>query len=123
MPDRNSQCGVYGAHAIKGHEAVARQFDALAGFIATPITARRGLLTRRHYPTRSDRARAATRTAGLTATPRTIRAWLEGARSPSRASLAAISARTARCGGRTSPATSWSGSTGKAAAPGWSSTR
>ncbi|MGW2964445.1 transcriptional regulator [Streptomyces sp. NPDC001220] len=64
--------------------------DVLAGYVATPITARRGLLARLHYLTRSDRARAAAREAGLTATPRTIRAWLAGTCSPSRANLAAI---------------------------------
>lgn len=39
--------GEYGARGIKGHEAVARQLDALAGYIATPVTARRGLLAGR----------------------------------------------------------------------------
>ncbi|MGV9892065.1 transcriptional regulator [Streptomyces sp. NPDC003395] len=90
MPERNMQFGLYGAQGIKGHEAVARQLDALAGFIATPITARRGLLARLHYLTRSDRARAAARAAGLTATPRTIRAWLTGTRTPSKQNLERI---------------------------------
>ncbi|MFD5589452.1 transcriptional regulator [Streptomyces sp. NPDC127063] len=90
MPERNMQFGLYGARGIKGHEAVARQLDALAGFIATPITARRGLLARLHYLTRSDRALAAARAAGLTATPRTIRAWLAGTRAPSKKNLERI---------------------------------
>lgn len=90
MPERNVQFGLYGARGIKGHEAVARQLDALAGFIATPITARRGLLARLHYLTRSDRARAAARAAGLIATPRTIRAWVAGTRSPSKKNLERI---------------------------------
>ncbi|WP_406429985.1 transcriptional regulator [Streptomyces sp. NBC_00631] len=90
MPERNLDFGKFGARGIKGHEAVARQLDALAGYVATPITARRGLLARLHYLTRTDHARAAARQAGLTATPRTIRAWLAGTRSPSRANLAAI---------------------------------
>ncbi|MEV5959719.1 transcriptional regulator [Streptomyces sp. NPDC051987] len=90
MPDRTIDFGKYGARGIKGHQAVARRLDALAGYIATPITARRGLLARLHYLTRTDHARTAARAAGLTATPRTIRAWLAGTRSPSRASLAAI---------------------------------
>ncbi|MFF4903162.1 transcriptional regulator [Streptomyces sp. NPDC001068] len=90
MPERNLDFGKFGARGIKGHEAVARQLDALAGYVATPITVRRGLLARLHYLTRTDRARAAAREAGLTATPRTIRAWLAGTRSPSRANLAAI---------------------------------
>jgi hypothetical protein len=90
MPERNLDFGKFGARGIKGHEAVARQLDALAGYIATPITARRGLLARLHYLTRSDHAQAAARAAGLTVTGRTLRAWLNGTRTPSRASLAAI---------------------------------
>jgi hypothetical protein len=90
MPERNVDFGKFGARGIKGHEAVARQLDTLAGYIATPITARRGLLARLHYLTRTDRARTAAREAGLTVTPRTLRAWLTGTRSPSRANLAAI---------------------------------
>ncbi|MER5599380.1 hypothetical protein [Streptomyces sp. NPDC002265] len=76
--------------SFKGHEAVSWQVDPVMGYVATPIRARRGLLARLHYLTRSDRARAAAREAGLTATPRTIRAWLAGTRSPSHANLAAI---------------------------------
>ncbi|MEU8789783.1 transcriptional regulator [Streptomyces sp. NPDC048643] len=83
MPERNLEFGKYGARGLKGHEAVARQMDDLAGYIATPVTARRGLLARLHYLTRSDHARAAARAAGLTITDRTLRAWLEGRRSPS----------------------------------------
>ncbi|MFD5514961.1 transcriptional regulator [Streptomyces sp. NPDC127066] len=79
MPERNLDLGKFGARGIKGHEAVARQLDALAGYIATPITARL------HYLTRP-----AARDAGLIAAPRTIKAWLAGTRSPSRADLAAI---------------------------------
>ncbi|MGW0087142.1 transcriptional regulator, partial [Streptomyces sp. NPDC003393] len=36
MPERSIEFGRYGARGIKGYEAVARQLDALAGFIATP---------------------------------------------------------------------------------------
>ncbi|GHE62262.1 hypothetical protein GCM10014715_14800 [Streptomyces spiralis] len=92
MPERNIEFGTYGARGIKGHEAVARQLDALAGFVATPITARRGLLARLHYLTRTDHARQAAREAGLTVTDRTLRAWLDGKRSPSRKNLARIQA-------------------------------
>ncbi|WP_405987750.1 helix-turn-helix domain-containing protein [Streptomyces sp. NBC_00986] len=90
MPERNIDFGKYGARGIKGYEAVARQLDALAGYIATPITARRGLLARLHYLTRTDHAQAAARAAGLTVTRRTLRAWLNGTRTPSRKNLAAI---------------------------------
>ncbi|MGW2286958.1 transcriptional regulator [Streptomyces phaeochromogenes] len=90
MPERNIEFGKYGARGIKGFEAVARQLDALAGYIATPVTARRGLQARLHYLTRSDHARQAARTAGLTVTDRTLRAWQAGTRTPSRRNLAAI---------------------------------
>ncbi|WAU78351.1 transcriptional regulator (plasmid) [Streptomyces sp. Qhu-G9] len=90
MPERNIEFGKYGAHGIKGHEAVARQLDALAGYIATPVTARRGLLARLHYLTRTDHARQAARAAGLTVTDRTLRAWQTGTRTPSRRNLAAL---------------------------------
>lgn len=90
MPEHTIEFGKYGARGIKGHEAVARQLDALAGFVATPITTRRGLLARLHYLTRSARARQAAREAGLTATDRTVKAWLEGRRSPSKANLRRI---------------------------------
>ncbi|MEV6765041.1 transcriptional regulator [Streptomyces sp. NPDC051105] len=75
---------------VAGSAHPTHALDALAGYVATPITARRGRLARLHYLTRTDHARAAARQAGLTATPRTIRAWLAGTRSPSRANLAAI---------------------------------
>ncbi|WP_394427241.1 transcriptional regulator [Streptomyces sp. SGAir0957] len=90
MPARNLEFGKFGARGIKGHQAVARQLDALAGFIATPIIQRRGLLARLHYLTRSERARTAARAAGLTATDRTVQAWLDGRRVPSKANLTRI---------------------------------
>ncbi|MEU5220978.1 transcriptional regulator [Streptomyces sp. NPDC020807] len=90
MPERTHDFGHYGAQGIKGSEAVARQLDNLAGYITTPITARRGLLARLNYLTRSNHARQAARAAGLTVTDRTIKAWLTGKRRPSRASLEQI---------------------------------
>ncbi|GLW48875.1 hypothetical protein Stsp02_45370 [Streptomyces sp. NBRC 14336] len=87
MPERNIEFGKYGASGIKGYEAAARQLDALAGFIATPITTRRGLLARLHYLTRTPHAREAAREAGLTVTDRTLKAWLAGRRNPSRKNL------------------------------------
>jgi hypothetical protein len=95
MPERTIEFGTYGARGIKGYEAVARQLDALAGFVATPITARRGLQARLHYLTRTPHARAAAREARLTVTDRTLRAWLDGRRSPSRRNLDRI--ETAYC--------------------------
>ncbi|MQY37020.1 hypothetical protein SRB17_50220 [Streptomyces sp. RB17] len=90
MPDRNIEFGRYGASGIKGHEAVARQLDALANFIATPISQRRGLLARLHYLTRTAHARQAAREAGLTVTNRTLQAWLDGKRNPSQQNLQAV---------------------------------
>lgn len=90
MPERNIDFGKYGARGVKGYEAVARQLDVLADFVATPVTQRRGLLARLHYLTRTDRAREAAREAGLTVTDRTLKAWLDGRRSPSRKNLERI---------------------------------
>ncbi|MFS4092497.1 transcriptional regulator [Streptomyces sp. AF1A] len=90
MPERNTDFGKYGARGIKGHEAVARQLDALANFIATPITQRRGLLARLHYLTRTDHARQAAREVGLTVTDRTMKAWLDGKQNPSKKNLERI---------------------------------
>ncbi|MGW2938930.1 transcriptional regulator [Streptomyces sp. NPDC001156] len=90
MPQHTIEFGRYGARGIKGSEAVARQLDALAGGVASPVTSRRGLLARLHYLTRSDHARAAAREAGLTVTGRTLKAWLEGRRAPSRSNLERI---------------------------------
>jgi hypothetical protein len=90
VPERNTDFGKYGARGIKGHEAVARQLDALANFIATPITQRRGLLARLHYLTRTDHARQAAREVGLTVTDRTMKAWLDGKQNPSKKNLERI---------------------------------
>ncbi|MFF4763198.1 transcriptional regulator [Streptomyces sp. NPDC001292] len=90
MPERNVEFGKYGARGIKGHEAVARQLDRLASFVATPITVRRGLLARLHYLTRTSHAQQAAREAGLTVTDRTLKAWLGGERNPSKKNLERI---------------------------------
>ncbi|WP_306319635.1 transcriptional regulator [Streptomyces sp. CC224E] len=92
MPDRTREFGKYGAHGIKGSEAVARQLDQLAGFISTPITQKRGLMARVNYLTRTPHARQAARAAGLTVTDRTLNAWLTGRRQPSKQNLARIEA-------------------------------
>jgi len=92
VPERNIDFSKFGARGIKGHEAVARQLDALANFISTPITQRRGLLARLHYLTRTDHAREAAREAGLTVTDRTLKAWLDGKRNPSKKNLQTIEA-------------------------------
>jgi hypothetical protein len=98
VPERNIEFGKFGARGIKGHEAVARQLDNLANFIATPVTSKRGLMARLHYLTRSDHARQAARDAGLAVTDRTVKAWLDDRRSPSRKNLERIDAayRTVR---------------------------
>ncbi|WP_409240363.1 transcriptional regulator [Streptomyces sp. PA5.6] len=98
MPQKNIEFGKFGARGIKGHHAVARQLDTLAGGIATPITARRGLTARLNYLTRTPHALAAARAAGLTLTTATLKALREGKRSPARKSLEQIEAayRTVR---------------------------
>jgi hypothetical protein len=90
MAGRTHDFGKYGARGIKGHEAVARRLDSLAGYITTPVTTRRGLLARLHYLTRTKHARAAAREAGLTVTDRTIKAWLDGKRTPTKKNLERI---------------------------------
>ncbi|MEU0632053.1 transcriptional regulator [Streptomyces sp. NPDC005989] len=98
MPERNIDFGKFGARGIKGSDAVIRQLDDFAGGIVTPVTARRGLMARLHYLTKTDHSLAAARDAGLTVTDRTLQAWLEGTRRPSKANLERIDAayRTVR---------------------------
>ncbi|MFE6775081.1 transcriptional regulator [Streptomyces sp. NPDC057702] len=90
MPERISEFGRYGATGIEGHKAVARQLDSHLDYIVTPVTTPRGWLARLHYLTRTNRARAAARAAGLTVTDATIRAWLDGKRGPSKRNLTRI---------------------------------
>ena len=90
MPDRNLEFGKFGAQGIKGYEAAARRLDQLAGFIATPVTQRRGMLARLHYLTRTEHAKAAARAAGLTVTDRTLKRWADGKATPSKKSLAQL---------------------------------
>ncbi|WP_331754307.1 transcriptional regulator [Streptomyces sp. NBC_00826] len=92
MPERNIDFGKFGARGIKGSDAVIRQLDDLAGGIVTPVTAKRGLMARLHYLTKTDHSLAAARDAGLTVTNRTLQAWLEGTRRPSKANLERIDA-------------------------------
>ncbi|RII13367.1 hypothetical protein DSC45_23745 [Streptomyces sp. YIM 130001] len=47
-------------------------------------------MARLNYLTRTDHARTAARDAGLTVTDRTLKAWLDGKRSPSKKNLARI---------------------------------
>ncbi|MET9104040.1 transcriptional regulator [Streptomyces antibioticus] len=92
MPEKNIDFGKFGASGIKGSDAVARQLDHLAGHIVTPITAKRGLMARLHYLTTSDRTWQAAKTAGLTVSDRTLKAWKQGTRRPSKANLERIDA-------------------------------
>ncbi|NGO81840.1 transcriptional regulator [Streptomyces sp. YC504] len=98
MPERTGEFGKFGARGARGSELVARKLDDLAGYIASPVTARRGLMARLHYLTRTDHARSAARAAGLTVTDRTLKAWLEGKRRPTARNLDKIDAayRTVR---------------------------
>ncbi|MCX4391425.1 transcriptional regulator [Streptomyces sp. NBC_01767] len=90
MPERNIDFGRFGARGIKGSDAVSRQLDDLAVGIVTPVTAKRGLLARLHYLTKTNHSLAAAKDAGLTVTDRTLQAWLEGTRRPSKANLERI---------------------------------
>ncbi|MGW3108344.1 transcriptional regulator [Streptomyces sp. NPDC001100] len=92
MPEKNIDFGKFGASGIKGSDAVARQLDRLAGGIATPVTARRGLMARLHYLTTSDRTWQAAKDAGLTVSDRTLKAWKQGTRRPSKTNLERIDA-------------------------------
>ncbi len=92
MPERNIEFGAYGAQGIKGHELVARRLDSLAGFIASPVTSRRGLAARLRYLTSSARQLAAVREAGLTISDRTIRAQRAETRTPSARTVREIDA-------------------------------
>ncbi|MGW2112503.1 transcriptional regulator [Streptomyces sp. NPDC001948] len=98
MPERTIDFGKFGARGIKGSDAVIRQLDDLAGGIVTPVTVKRGLMARLHYLTKTDHSLAAAKDAGLTVTDRTLQAWLEGTRRPSKANLERIDAayRTVR---------------------------
>ncbi|MGW2082921.1 transcriptional regulator [Streptomyces sp. NPDC001939] len=98
MPERNKEFGKFGARGIKGSDAVARQLDQLAHFIATPVTTERGLMARLHYLTTSDKAWQAAKDAGLTVSDRTRNAWLQGKRRPSKTNVERIDAayRTVR---------------------------
>ncbi|MEC4020506.1 transcriptional regulator [Streptomyces sp. H27-D2] len=90
MPEKNMDFGKFGAQGIKGGDAVARQLDELAGGIATPVTAKRGLSARLNYLTTSAHSWKAAQDAGLTVTDRTRKAWMEGKRRPSKANLERI---------------------------------
>ncbi|MET9258063.1 transcriptional regulator [Streptomyces sp. NPDC003717] len=90
MPDRNHDFGKHGARGTRGSELVARRLDALVDFIITPATTPRGLLARLRYLTKTPTARKAAREAGLTVTDRTLKAWLAGQRTPSKANLERI---------------------------------
>ncbi|NBE54452.1 transcriptional regulator [Streptomyces boluensis] len=90
MPDRTRDFGKYGATGIEGGEALARQLDRLADGIASPVTTRRGLHAHVRYLTKTPRARAAARAAGLTVTDRTLKAWLTGKRTPTKRNLERI---------------------------------
>ncbi|MDI3422636.1 transcriptional regulator [Streptomyces luteolus] len=90
MPDRTKDFGRFGATGIEGGEALSRQLDRLVDGIASPITTRRGLQAHLRYLTKTPRARAAARAAGLTVTDRTLKAWLSGKRTPTQRNLERI---------------------------------
>ncbi|MFD0339747.1 transcriptional regulator [Streptomyces sp. NPDC127117] len=92
MPERTIDFGKFGARGIKGSDAVARKLDELSGGIVTPVTVKRGLMARLHYLTKTEHSRRAARDAGLMVTDRTLKAWLDERRSPTKANLERIDA-------------------------------
>ena len=92
MPDRTHDFGRYGASGDRGSEAASRVLDSLAGGITSPITTSRGLSARLRYLTRSSAGHDAMQQAGITTTPRTLKAWLAGTQRPNKANLAKIDA-------------------------------
>ncbi|MFJ2818530.1 transcriptional regulator [Streptomyces sp. NPDC087294] len=90
MPERTIDFGKFGARGVRAFEAVAVRLDGLVGFVSSPVSSRRGLLARLRYLRRSGRAWEAARAAGLMVTDRTVKAWLEGKRSPSKVNLERI---------------------------------
>ncbi|MET8978959.1 transcriptional regulator [Streptomyces sp. NPDC004539] len=90
MPDRTHDFGHYGAHGERGSEAAARVLDSLAGGITSPVTTPRGLAARLRYLTRSPAGHRAMQDAGITVTPRTLKAWLDGKQRPNNKNLTKI---------------------------------
>ncbi|WP_329240865.1 transcriptional regulator [Streptomyces sp. NBC_01478] len=90
MPDRTHDFGHYGAQGDRGSEAAARVLDTLAGGITSPVTTPRGLSARLRYLTRSTTGHNAMNQAGISVTPRTLKAWLTGKQRPNKANLAKI---------------------------------
>jgi hypothetical protein len=87
MLARNNDFGKFGARGIRGHGAVARNSTRSQG--SWPPRSPPGAASSPGSTTltRTERARAAAREAGLTVTDRTLKAWLGGRRSPSRKNL------------------------------------
>ncbi|NEB94682.1 transcriptional regulator [Streptomyces bauhiniae] len=90
MPDRTHDFGHYGADGQRGSEAAARVLDSLTGGITSPPTTTRGLKARLRYLTRSTAGHDAIQEAGITVTPRTLKAWLAGKQRPNKANLTKI---------------------------------
>ncbi|MFG2940689.1 transcriptional regulator [Streptomyces sp. NPDC048282] len=86
MPDRTHDFGHYGAQGQRGSQAAARVLDTLAGYIASPVTTPRGLAARLRY-LNTTAGHNAMRQAGITVTPRTLKAWLTGKQRPNKANL------------------------------------
>ncbi|MFD4542114.1 transcriptional regulator [Streptomyces bauhiniae] len=90
MPDRTHDFGHYGADGQRGSEAAARVLDSLTGGITSPPTTTRGLKARLRYLTRSTAGHDVIQEAGITVTPRTLKAWLAGKQRPNKANRTKI---------------------------------
>ncbi|MFF3598053.1 transcriptional regulator [Kitasatospora indigofera] len=85
MAGRWHDFGRYGASGIPGWLAIARGLDELVTGVASPVTSKRGLNARLRYLTRSQAGYEAMARAGITATPRTVKAWIAGKQKPNNA--------------------------------------
>jgi len=90
MPEKTHDFGHYGARGERGSQAAARVLDSLAGHIASPVTTPRGLAARLRYLTRSPAGHQALHDAGVTVTPRTLKAWLNAKQRPNKKNLTGI---------------------------------
>lgn len=84
--------GYYGTRGIPGAEALARELEKHVPGITSSVETERGLAARLRYLTASSAGYEAMERAGISATPRTLIAWLSEQRTPHRANRQKIDA-------------------------------
>ncbi|MGC0416936.1 transcriptional regulator [Embleya sp. AB8] len=92
MPFRTLEPGKYGMHGTRSSALAAERLDELADGISSPVETERGLAARLRYLTASGAGYTAMEAAGITATTRTLAAWLAEEQTPNRANLRRIDA-------------------------------